>query len=206
VIQGAYIVSCCDRPIEVPAPVFGRRETVSPVTGTVTIRLKGTTTFVPLSRPTSIPDGSEVDATDGRVIITVATPGGTASAEVYGGRFRIHQDHTGSDETHFVLSLPLTACPRVALPHGSAATVASHRKRGPKARHLWVSEHGGSWGTNGRYVSTSVEGTRWLTLDECNQSEVQVAAGKVKVRDLVRKRSKTLVAGQHYTAKRQRHG
>ena len=184
-----------------PVPVVGQRQTVSPVSGTVTVRLKGTSRFVPLSAASSIPDGSAVDATNGRVIITVATPAGTESAEAYGGRFVLHQDHTGNDETHFVLSLPLTGCPRVALPHGSAAAVASHAQHGPKARHLWVSEHGGNWGTNGRYVSTTVQGTRWLTQDECNQSEVQVATGKVKVNDLVRKQTKTLTAGKHYTAK-----
>jgi ferric-dicitrate binding protein FerR (iron transport regulator) len=121
-------------------------------------------------------------------------------AVAYGGRFVLHQDHTGSYETHFVLSLPLAGCPRVALPRGSAA--AAKAKHGPKSRHLWVSEHGGSWGTNGRYVSTTVQGTRWLTLDECNQSHVQVAEGKVKVRDLVHNKTKPIAAGQHYTAKR----
>jgi len=89
----------------------------------------------------------------------------------------------------------------VQLPHGSAAAVAGHGKHGPKSRHLWVSEHGGSWGTNGRYVSTTVQGTSWLTLDECGQSEVQVSTGKVKVHDLVRNKTKTLTAGKHYTAK-----
>jgi hypothetical protein len=185
-----------------PTPVVGQRQTVSSVSGTVMVRLKGTSRFVPLSAASSIPDGSEIDATNGRVIITVATPAGTESAEAYGGRFVLHQEHTGSDETHFALSLALTGCPRVALPHGSAAAVASHSKHGPRSRHLWVSEHGGSWGTNGRYVSTSVEGTRWLTLDECDRSEVTVAAGKVKVHDLVSHKTKILAASQHYTAKR----
>jgi hypothetical protein len=185
-----------------PMPVVGQRQTVSPVSGTVLVRLKGSSRFVPLSAASSIPDGSEVDATNGRVIITVATPSGqTESAEAYGGRFVLHQDRTGNDETHFVLSLALTGCPRVALPHGSASAVASRAKHGPKSRHLWVSEHGGSWGTNGRYVSATVQGTSWLTLDECGQSEVQVSTGKVKVHDLVRNKTKTLTAGQRYTAK-----
>jgi hypothetical protein len=188
------------KPPVTPAPVVGQRQTVSLVSGTVLVRLKGSSRFVPLSAVSSIPDGSEADATNGRVIITVATAHGTVSAEVYGGRFVLHQDHTGNDETHFALSLPLTGCPRVALPHGSAAAVASRSKHGPKSRHLWVSEHGGSWGTNGRYVSTTVEGTRWLTLDECSRSEVKIAAGKVKVRDLVRKKTKTVGAGQSYVA------
>ena len=76
--------------------VLPARETVTLASGTVMIRLSGTSTFVPLSGSSTIPDGSEIDATNGRVVITVATPSGKAvSAEVYGGRFRIHQDSGG---------------------------------------------------------------------------------------------------------------
>jgi hypothetical protein len=189
-------------------PALAQRQSVSAVSGTATIRLKGTSTFVPLAGSTSIPDGSEVDATKGRVVITAATPSGkTVSAEVYDGRFRVHQDSSG--ETHFTLTLPLTGCARVALPHGSAAALgrgAKHSSK-PKSRHVWVSEGGGKWGTNGRYVSTSVEGTTWLTLDECTQSRVKVTAGKVKVRDLARKKTKMIAAGHSYVAaaSRRRH-
>jgi len=188
-----------------PAPVLGQRETAGLVSGTVTIRLPNTTRFVVLSGETSIPNGAEVDATNGRVLITAKTLSGkTVSAEVYGGRFRIHQDPDG--ETHFILSLALTGCPRVTLPRGSAAAFASASKRrsGPKTRHLWASETGGSWGTNGRFVSTSVEGTAWLTLDECKRSEVKVTKGKVKVHDLVLNKTKTVSAGGHYIASAKR--
>ena len=81
----------------------------------------------------------------------------------------------------------------------SLASGAEHRS-GPKSRHLWVSEGAGSWGTSGRYVSTTVEGTRWLTLDECDRSEVKVAQGRVLVRNLVRRKTKVIGAGQTYTA------
>ena len=178
--------------------VLPARETVTLASGTVMIRPNGTSTFVPLSGSSTIPDGSEVDATNGRVVITVTTPSGkTVTAEVYGGRFRLHQDSSGV--ARFILTLPLTGCPRVPLPHGSAASLAKHS--GAKARHLWVSETGGSWGTNGRYVSTTVEGTTWLTVDECTRSEVKVMAGKVKVLDLVRRKTKTVSAGGSYVAK-----
>jgi hypothetical protein len=200
--SSAQIASVLPKGGPMAAPVLAQRQSVSAVSGTVTIRLKGTSTFNPLSGSTSIPDGSEVDATNGRVLITVATPNGqTASAEVYGGRFRVHQDSSGV--THFTLTLPLTGCPRVALPHGSAAALARAGKRqsGPKSRHLWVSESGGKWGTNGRYVSTTVQGTTWLTLDECTKSEVKVTAGKVKVLDLVRRKTKMVAAGHSYVAK-----
>ena len=70
----------------------------------------------------------------------------------------------------------------------------------PKSRYLWVAEKGGRWGTNGRFVSTSVEGTRWLTLDECRRSLVRVTEGRVKVRNLVTRRTKTLGAGGRYVA------
>jgi len=156
----------------------------------------------------TLPNGSEVDATNGHVLITVATrtPGRTVSAGVRGGRFRIVQERGGSGETHFVLTLPLTGCPRVSLPRGAAAVASRHHRRkrrsGPKSRHLWVYEKGGNWGTNGRYVSTSVEGTHWLTQDECVHSRVRVVSGRVSVRDLVRRRSRTLTAGQSYVAVR----
>jgi hypothetical protein len=189
-----------------PLPVVGQRQTLRVIAGTVTVRLKGTTKFVRISGTSTIPDGSEVEATNGHVLITVATltPGKTQSAEVWGGRFLIHQERTGSGETHFILSLPLTGCPRVVLPRGAAAALAAVAKHssGPKSRHLWVSEGGGSWGTNGRYVSTTVEGTRWLTLDECDRSEVRVAAGRVKVHDLIHNKTKILTAGKTYVAAR----
>jgi hypothetical protein len=187
----------------VATPILGQRQTATVFSGTVTVRANGTSTFAPISGSTSVPDGSEIDATNGRVTITAASAnGGTVSAEVYGGRFRVHQDRNG--ETHLTLTLALTGCPRVRLPKGSAAALAYSAKRrsGPKSRHLWVSETGGKWGTNGRFVSTSVEGTTWLTVDECTQSQVKVTAGKVKVRDLVRKKTKTVSAGKQYVAKK----
>ena len=184
---------------EPPPPILTQREQASVNSGTITVRLKGKPAFEPFSSTATIPDGSEVEATNGHVLITVATPGGgTESAEVWGGRFLIHQERSG--ETRFTLTLPLTGCPRVKRPKGAAAMAKA--KHGPKARHLWVSENGGSWGTNGRYVITTVVGTHWLTEDECNRSKVSVVSGKVRVRDLVNNRTRTLTAGQSDVAGR----
>jgi trimeric autotransporter adhesin len=188
-----------------PAPVLAIRQRVTVTAGKVTVRLKGTGRFVPLSGATTIPDGSEVDATNGRVVLTVATltRGRTEAAEVYGGRFLIHQDRRAPAETHMTLSLPLGGCPRAALAQSVTAPAPANSATRPsraRARHLWVSEHGGSWGTKGHYVSTTVEGTRWLTLDRCDRSEVKVASGKVRVRDLIRNHTKTITTGQTYVA------
>lgn len=190
-------------------PALGESTEVGVVSGTVTAHVPGSTSFAPFTGGT-IPDGSEIDATHGVVIVTVKTPQGTTvSAEVFGGRFLVRQDKDG--ETHFILTLPLTGCARTKLPRGAAAARVQGRLKKPRSRYLWVSEKGGRWGTNGRYVSTSVEGTRWLTLDECKRSLVLVAEGKVKVRNLVTRHTKTLTAGGRYVAharrpKHKRHG
>jgi hypothetical protein len=194
-------------PASTNSPIVGQRQTVHVTAGEVTVRRKGTNSFIPLSGASTIPDGSELDATNGRALITAATamPGQTKSAEISGGRLLIHQEHAGLGETHLILSQPLTGCPGVRRPHGSAAALASAKRgSGHKSRKLWVSESGGggSWGTNGRYVSTTVEGTHWLTVDECNQSRVTVVAGKVKVQDLIHNKTKVLTAGESYVAVR----
>jgi hypothetical protein len=190
----------------VPAPVLGKRETARVIGGRVSVRVKGSSKFVALSGATSIPDGSELDTAHGRVQITAATttPGKTESAEVYAGRFLLHQSATSLATTHMKLTQPLTGCRAAGSanrPSSAHASAAPHHPK-PKSRHLWASESGGSWGTSGRYVSTTVEGTRWLTLDECARSEVEVTQGVVRVRDLIHRRTRTITAGHTYIASR----
>ncbi len=198
--NGGPVVDCCDVPT--PALTVGRRESVGVAGGSVRVRAKGTSGFVALTGATMLPNGSEVDASKGRVVITVATttPGQTQTAEVYGGRFVIEQSRNGF--TNFLLSLPLTECGRTPLPAGSSAAIARRPKHpsGPTSRKLWVSENGGKWGTTGRYVSTVVQGTHWLTQDECTRSEVRVVTGKVQVHNLVTHKTAELTTGKHYTA------
>lgn len=188
------------------APTVGRSETLILISGTVSVRLKGTAGFVPLAGSISLPDGSEVDATHGRVELTAATlvPGRTAVAEIYEGLFLLHQDSTAPAETHLILSQTLPDCGPARIPArrgrpraGGASARSSHSA---KSRHLWASDSGGSWGTSGRYVTTTVEGTRWLTTDECHSSRVKVAEGIVIVHDLVRNSSAPVSAGHEYVA------
>ncbi len=195
------------------APVLGRSETLTLISGTVSVRVAGATKFTPLSGALSVPDQSEVEAGHGRVQITVATtvPGQTSTAEAYEGRFELHQDPIAPAETHLILSQPLASCgpssPRrkrmralatqatvVSSAHSSSSAHAS------KSRHLWASDKGGSWGTSGHYVSTTVEGTRWLTSDECRRSKVKVAEGVVLVHDLIHHSTATVTAGHEYVA------
>jgi hypothetical protein len=199
----ADVIGSYDSPCPPAAlPVAGQRQAVNVTAGKVAVRVPGSTTFVPLTGEATIPNGSELNTTEGSVAVTAATatPGKTESAEVHGGQVILQQDTTRGAATHFILSLPLTGCPSSERRAGHAATTSSPARHGPRSRHLWVADHGGNWGTNGRYVSTTVEGTSWLTIDECGRSEVEVLAGRVRVHDLVRNTTKTIVAGKHYIA------
>jgi hypothetical protein len=188
----------------VAPPIPGTRQTLQVTSGEVSVRRPGTTEFVPLSLAASIPNGTEVDVSNGRAAVAAATadPEQSERAEIYGGRLLVSQQASGPTTTRFTLTQPLTGCPGVPSPTVPAiplARSAKHRS-GSRSRHLWVSEHGGSWGTDGRYVSTTVEGTSWLTLDECHRSVVKVASGRVRVHDLIRNITKTLTAGGSYVA------
>jgi hypothetical protein len=187
-------------------PALGQRETLTLLAGSVTVRVKGAASFAPLLGSIDVPDGSEVDASRGRVGITAAAPqGGTATAVAYQGQFLLHQDQAAPNETHLILSEALSACGAVRLPHAGkkkrAASARQARHHHTKSRQLWVSDDGGSWGTSGRYVSTTVEGTRWLTSDECRQSKVAVVEGVVLVHDLIHNTSTSVTAGHHFIAR-----
>jgi hypothetical protein len=207
------------RPAAIPTPAFGSLPTVPALdapglspqagvrvvvaaeSGTVTIRVGRTGRFVPLSGAAAIPNGSELDTTHGVVSLTVGTgsAGQTASAEVHGGRFVLAQRRVAPFTSRLELSAPLSGCARGQASRKARSPASEARRRvGTKMRRLWVSERGGDWGTDGRYVSTTVEGTRWLTIDECNSSKVIVTSGRVRVKDLIRHVTRVVAAGQSY--------
>ena len=193
----------------VPAPPPGVRPGLAgaaPVSGIVLVRRPGQTRFSVLKRNALIPSGSEVDTTRGRVRLFVATnaQGGTAAPELYAGRFIFRQPRNAHPRTTFVLSQPLIGCSRAgAHPRAGAAVANKHRRR-HRARHVWVTEQGGSFDTRGQYVGTSVQGTTWLTADTCTTSFVTVKQGTVTVHDLVHRRTIKLHAGQTYTVRTRR--
>jgi ferric-dicitrate binding protein FerR (iron transport regulator) len=45
-----------------------------------------------------------------------------------------------------------------------------------------------------------VEGTSWITTDDCKRSIVRVTEGRVRVRNLVTRKLKVLSAGHSYIA------
>jgi hypothetical protein len=174
----------------VPPPVTGVNVNVAPVSGTVLVRLKGTTSFVPVTALTNVPVGSELDLTKGRIQLTSTGAGGaTQTAVFYQGRAIVGQTRASPPVTTLTLSGPLV-CPK--------RKVAA---KGPRTRGLWGNGKG-NFTTFGRYATATVRGTVWLTQDTCNGTLVRVQSGTVRVLDKVKHRTVTVRAGQSYLARK----
>lgn len=188
----------------IPPPVQGKRALSKKVSGHVTVRRAGKKTFVDLAPGASVPNGSEINATNGTVVLVVVQQGKRHTVSIAGGEFIFTQNpHTG--RAVFKLALVLTGCLPAQVSGARAVAAAVHKRRppkrhGPRRRKITVSDSGGNFGTLGQYAATSTEGTRWRTSDSCGSSTVTVYRGRVRVKNLVTGRVITLVVGQHYTA------
>jgi hypothetical protein len=162
-----------------PAPATG--------TSTGTVLVNGT----PFTGGT-IPYGASVDVTNGR--LEMSTEAGPLT--VYGGgltsKFKLVRVSSKKVELRLIGG-DFSAC----------RSLRAARAGGQKAksiRRLW-SKGKGSFRTQARFSSASVQGTFWLTDDRCDGSWTTVKQGVVTVRDLVKKKTVTLRAGQGYLAK-----
>lgn len=170
-----------------PPPVAGRSVNVAVVSGTVRVRLRGTSRFVDLRRLRQIPTGSELDTVRGRLRLTSAAARGTQTGVFYNGRFVVTQSRSGPRLTDLRLSAPLV-CPR-------RTTTGA-----PPGRRLWGNAKG-AFRTRGRFAAATVRGTIWLVEDTCAGTLVRVRTGRVEVRDRVRNRTVVLRAGESYLAR-----
>jgi hypothetical protein len=174
-----------------PEPVLGQSVVAGKVAGT--IRVKGRDgRFRTLGANESIPLGSTVDATKGRVRLTSAAGAGGAvqTADFYKGAFVVTQTKGSKPITQLALAGALS-CPK-----GKKASTSAKKK----VRRLW-GDGKGRFRTRGRHGAATVRGTKWLTEDRCNSTKVTVKRGTVVVRDFVRKKNKVVKQGQSYVAR-----
>jgi hypothetical protein len=173
----------------VSAPVLGVTGNVAPVSGKVYVEVPGSNHFVLLPGLRDIPFGSVIEATEGSAQVTTASgKGGTQTGEFFAGAFILTQGKEGNVTATLTGGKTLNC----AKPRGR------HRRRGRKAsahaaakrhgRKLWANAHG-QFSTKGNYAVGAVQGTEWLTEDNCHGTLIRVTRDKVKVTDLVRHRS-----------------
>jgi hypothetical protein len=183
-----------------PAPVFAKSVTLTPVSGTVLVRLPGSQKFVSVAKVRSLPVGSIVDARKGRVRLQASDgKGGTQFADFFEGVFKLLQPKGGKG----LVELDLFGGNFKSCPAGLRASGAASPKS-KSVRHLW-GQGSGKFRTVGRFASATLRGTTWLTNDRCDGTQIRVTTGAVTVRDLVKRRNVVVTApGKYFAAARKR--
>ena len=178
----------------VSRPLLGRSATIATAGGSVTVRLPGTDTYIPLSRASTVPVGTTIDASGGTVRLTNVRDrsGKLQTATFWGGAFVVHQARTKQTATIIALSAPVCT---------KARQIASISTKAPRALHLWAHDTHGRFVTRGHSAVATVRGTTWFTQESCAGTLVKVSRGVVSVRDLVRHRTVVIHAGQSYLAR-----
>jgi alpha-tubulin suppressor-like RCC1 family protein len=196
-----------------PPPVFAKSVDVTPVSGTVLIklppgrRLAGRLApafaaqtkrqgFVRLTQAHQIPVGSQLDTTHGVVALTsaAARAGKLQSGQFRSGRFQVLQSRSQKGLT----TLRLIDNSRVCTSPGKARTA---RKLPKRVTDLLGAKVSGKFRTVGRYAAATVRGTAWDMADRCDGTLTVVHRGVVSVFDVRRRKTVTVRAGHSYLAK-----
>jgi streptogramin lyase len=174
-------------------PVLGRSATIAGVSGEVLVTLPGGDTSIPLTAASTVPVGSTIDASNGRLRLTSVRDrrNHLQTATFWGGAFVVRQPKALKPMTVISLAAKLDC----------GLQTASASNTTPKVRQLWGKDTKGRFVTRGRAAVATVRGTAWLTRDTCKGTLVQVTKGVVSVRDLVRKRTLLVRAGHRYLAR-----
>ncbi len=192
-------------PLVVPPPVLGKTGNVAPVSGDVSVKVPGASKFAPLSTLIQIPFGTVLDATRGRVSVTVTLPNGkTQTGEFFSGEFVLRQGSNGlviAELTGGNFSVCPTKRERAHIAGaGNPFARAASASGSHVVRKLWANAHG-KFSTKGNYAAGAVQGTEWLTEDRCNGTYIKVTRDEVAVTNLVNHRKVEVKTGHHYLAK-----
>jgi hypothetical protein len=190
-------------PASLPAPVLAHSFNIASVAGRVLVRLPGAHSFVTLSTARQVPYRTIVEATDGEVVITAATPkGGTQKGWFLDGQFMLTQG-SGGRVLATLTGGDFSVCP----PRARAATAELAKTTSRRAssthivRKLWAYTSG-NFSMRGNYAAGIVQNAQWwLTEDMCEGTLILATRNHVEVTDLVRHRNIAVLAGDVYIAK-----
>ncbi len=207
-----------------PPPVLGKAVNVTPVSGTVLIKLppgavlsrahgareplasasatKGTG-FVPLTQARQIPVNSILDTTGGTVAITAAstTPGTDYSGDFTAGIFKLLQGRSQKGLTTLDL-MDTRPRNRVCASTGKGVKAsAAARKVSSQVLGLLKSTDHGKFSTRGDYSAATVRGTQYSVENTCAGTLTTVTRGVVVVDYFRRHKNLVLRAGQSFLAR-----
>jgi DNA-binding beta-propeller fold protein YncE len=186
-----------------PPPVIGQTANAQAATGTVRVKLPGTSSFVDLSKTaaTQVPLGSTFDTTHGTVALDLAKDGSgaTQSGQFSKGMFTVTQARSNPLTTLTAVGGGLKGC-HIKLPRGGAARAVAARKR---TRSIFGNAHG-AFRTRGHNSAATVRGTQWFQKDTCAGTLTTVKEGTVTVRDFGKRKNVIVRKGKHYLARASR--
>jgi hypothetical protein len=209
-LAGAFARTPARRPAaghQLAPPRFGHTLDIGLISGTVIVTPPNQASFSLGTQDRTIPIGSLIDTTRGRVDMRAARPPGFVSVqsrtiddvELYDGAFRVSQAKGAVDTGVRLSGGGFSRCTGRA----AAATAATGTARADSVvphraiRLLWA-RGTGTFRTVGRYAAATVRGTYWMTADYCDGTLVRVRRGVVSVTDLVNRRTATITAGESY--------
>ena len=177
---------------QLPPPEAGKSVNALPKSGTVRVKLPGSSRYVDLDEAQQLPVGTVVDATKGHVTLVAAADdsGGTATAEFWAGIFKLGQTKGDAPTT------TLTLVEKLSCPTAGKAIAAAKKKK----RRLW-GDGSGKFRTKGKHSAATVVGTKWLVEDSCKSTLTRVVRGRVSVRDFAKKKTVIVRAGKKYVAR-----
>ena len=176
-------------------PEIGQSIGVDEQAGSVLVRVPGSPRPVAITQAASVPVGSIVDARKGTVVLSSAVSAGASQTGTFhGGIFQVRQPAGAGGMTELVLRGPLPSCGG-----GGTRAAAVSAKRRPRA--LWGRDDHGRFRTRGSNSVATVRGTAWYVEDRCDGTLTRVSKGSVSVRELHRKRTVIVNAGQSYLAR-----
>jgi sugar lactone lactonase YvrE len=144
----------------------------------------------------TVPYGSTVDVTKGSLVLE--TEAGTLKVYGAGGVPAAFKLVRTKEKNSTVVELRLvkgdfSACPKRKTRSAQAAPAKP-------VRALWGSGKG-KFRTRGRYAAATVRGTKWLTTDRCDGTQVRVTQGTMAVSDLAKRKQVVVRAGKSYLAR-----
>jgi hypothetical protein len=174
-----------------PTPQVGKSAAVYAMSGTVTVACGGGKAMV-LGSGQLVTTGCAINATQGSITLTFATPQGVKTATFSGGSFQLTQAPSGAVE------ITLVTPPVHRSPGASAARPAVSTRPG----HLWVTVHKGRYSVRGcNSVATVRRSAKWETIETSGGTRTVVKRGEVSVRNLRHRMSVLVHAGHSYLAK-----
>lgn len=176
---------------QVPDPELFRSVGVSRISGTVTVKPRNRTAFIPLEEPDLTPNISDIDATAGQVDVTVRDHAGALrTVHADRGTFVMTQPTSGSVIGDLKLTERLDGC------RGTKAIATNATTKTVRRLRVRVK---GKFRTTGRYASAIARGTAWTMTDLCDRTIIRVTEGTVIVRIFRSKRIIKVRAGQTRT-------